>query len=122
MRSNEVIDSRLLADVPIEELRVNIHLQLKEKWQSGNVGDVSGEDIKDFSSGQLQEFLDQLIMSDPLATDLVQKMDSVYEKISRSKNSEVRFRWIRIGLKVNHKLFPNYFTQTVTLKLTLTRI
>ena len=102
MRSNKVIDSKLLADhdVPIEELRVNIRLKLKEKWQSGNVGDVSGEDIKDFSSGQLQEFLDQLIMSDPLATDLVQKMDSVYEKISRSKNSEVRFRWIRIGLKV----------------------
>ena len=73
---------------------------MKEKWQSGNVGDVSGDDIKDFSSGQLQEFLDQLIMSDPLATDLVQKMDSVYEKISRSKNSEVRFRWILIGLRV----------------------
>ena len=84
---------------------------MKEKWQSGNVGDVSGDDVKDFSSGQLQEFLDQLIMSDPLATDLVQKMDSVYEKISRSKNSEVRFRWIRIGLKVNnHNFFSKHYT------------
>ena len=59
--------------------------------------------MSELSSGQLQEFLDQLIMSDALATDLLAKMDKTYVRISTSKNSEIRFRWIRVGLKARYK-------------------
>ena len=40
-------------------------------------------------------------MAEALAIDLVEKMEKIYPTISESKNSEVRFRWIRVGLKVD---------------------
>jgi len=81
----------------------DICTQLAQKWLAGNVADTTGNDIENFTSGQLQELLDQLIMADPLGNDLISKMEKVYPKISTSKNSEVRFRWIRVGLKGRFK-------------------
>merc|ERR1711953_994423 len=81
----------------------DICTQLAKKWLTGNVADTTESDVSDFSSGQLQEFLDQLIMTDPLGNDLITKMEAKYPKISKSKNSEVRFRWIRVGLKARYK-------------------
>ena len=42
-------------------------------------------------------------MADPLSTDSVQKMDSAYTKISASKNSEIRFRWLRVCIKAKYE-------------------
>lgn len=74
--------------------------KLAQKWQSGAVDTCAADDLASFSSGQLQEFLDQLIMGAALSVDVVTKMEQIYSTISASKNSEVRFRWIRVGLKV----------------------
>ena len=74
--------------------------KLAHKWQSGAVDTCAADDLASFSSGQLQEFLDQLIMGEALSVDVVTKMEQIYSTISASKNSEVRFRWIRVGLKV----------------------
>ena len=74
--------------------------QAQFKTYKGACEKCSSADLEDFSSGQLQEFLDQLVMAEALAIDLVEKMEKIYPAISESKNSEVRFRWIRVGLKV----------------------
>ena len=42
-------------------------------------------------------------MADPLSTDSVQKMDTAYTKISASKNSEIRFRWLRVCIKAKYE-------------------
>ena len=72
------------------------------KTKTGACEKCTSADLENFSSGQLQEFLDQLVMAEALAIDLVEKMEKIYPTISESKNSEVRFRWIRVGLKVDH--------------------
>ena len=74
--------------------------QAQFKTYKGACEKCSSADLESFSSGQLQEFLDQLVMAEALAIDLVEKMEKIYPAISESKNSEVRFRWIRVGLKV----------------------
>jgi len=76
--------------------------QLAQKWIGGTEGAVSNADISNFSSGQLQEFLDQLIMASALSTAAIVKMESEYSSISKSKNSEVRFRWLRVCIKARH--------------------
>lgn len=81
----------------------DICTQLADKWTSGSEGAASNSDVESFSSGQVQNFLDQLIMADPLSTDSVQKMDSAYTKISASKNSEIRFRWLRVCIKAKYE-------------------
>jgi len=77
----------------------DICTELAQKWINGKEGDVSNSDVENFSSGQLQEFLDQLIMAEPLSEASLQKMETSYTKISKSKNSEVRFRWLRVCIK-----------------------
>lgn len=77
--------------------------KLSNQWRSGACEKCSSADLENFSSGQLQEFLDQLVMAEALAIDLVEKMESVYPAISQSKNSEIRFRWIRVGLKARYE-------------------
>ena len=38
-------------------------------------------------------------MSPALSTDAIAKMEKEYSSISKSKNSEVRFRWLRVCIK-----------------------
>jgi len=77
--------------------------KLARKWQSGAVDTCSATDLASFSSGQLQEFLDQLIMGEALSVEVVATMEKTYLSITASKNSEVRFRWIRVGLKARYE-------------------
>ena len=81
--------------------QINLQPKLTCKTKTGACEKCSSADLENFSSGQLQEFLDQLVMAEALAIDLVEKMGKIYPTISESKNSEVRFRWIRVGLKVD---------------------
>lgn len=78
--------------------------ELASKW-TGKLDDVDGfanSDITEFSSSQLQEFLDQLHLAEPMSQIAVAAMDKSYPIISKSKNSEIRFRWIRVGLKARY--------------------
>jgi len=77
--------------------------ELSNKWIKGAVGDASSDDIKEFSAGQLQGFLDQLVMADPLPIAAVAEMDAKYPRISNSNNSEVRFRWLRVCIKAKYE-------------------
>ncbi|CAG5085510.1 Oidioi.mRNA.OKI2018_I69.PAR.g10912.t1.cds [Oikopleura dioica] len=75
---------------------------LAKKWRAGD-GAPSADDIASFNSGQLQEFLDQLVLDSSFSPEQVQQMSDVYKGISESHNSEVRFRWIHLGLKSRFK-------------------
>ena len=69
----------------------------------GTEGSAENSDLESFSSGQVQNFLDQLIMAEPLSLESVAKMDAAYSKISSSKNSEIRFRWLRVCIKAKYE-------------------
>jgi len=83
-------------------LTVIVILKLATKWRDG-FSAPSADDISEFNSGQLQEFLDQLVLESSFSSEEVQKMSDVYKGISDSQNSEVRFRWIRLGLKSKYE-------------------
>jgi leukotriene-A4 hydrolase len=55
-------------------------------------------DLKNFSVGQIIEFLAQLLEEEPLSVAKLSKMQELYD-LSSSTNSEIKFRWIRLGLK-----------------------
>lgn len=78
--------------------------ELAAKWQDWK-GDtecpLKAEDIKDFLPEQIVEFLNKLMSGTPLSQAAVQKMDELY-KFSSSKNTEIIFRYIRLGLAARY--------------------
>ncbi|KAJ7352909.1 Leukotriene A-4 hydrolase [Desmophyllum pertusum] len=72
------------------------------------------DDIKDFSPPQVVEFLAQLVDKTsgkpPLAISHLKKMDEVYN-FTPSKNSEIRFRWLRLCVR---GAWQDRYSQTVT--------
>lgn len=81
---------------------VNVCITLRDKWFSwdGSSASVifSPKDIADMNSNQLDYFLQLLLESDPLPISKIQHMEKVY-KLNDTNNAEIKFRWIRIGLK-----------------------
>jgi len=75
--------------------------ELRTKWTSWN-GDepcpLSGADMNDFISGQKIEFLALLLEEAPLSHAKLDKMQELYD-LDSVVNSEIRFRWIRLGLR-----------------------
>ncbi|CAH1784371.1 unnamed protein product, partial [Owenia fusiformis] len=74
---------------------------LAKKWSDASDEDVSSfpaSDLESLSSPQRVEFLAQLIMLPPLSKAKVEMMQKLY-KFDDVKNSEIRFRWIRLGLR-----------------------
>ena len=58
---------------------------LAQKWISGKIDNVENGDVQELSSSQIQEFLDQLLASEPLDHQKLEKMAEKYTKISQSK-------------------------------------
>lgn len=82
---------------------VNICQDLKEKWQIWDEkqdGTFTNKDISSMNSNQLDYFLQLLLESDAMPISKLKIMDKIY-KLSEIKNAEIRFRWIRIGLKAH---------------------
>lgn len=77
-------------------------IQLKNKWVTWNEHDAektfSKSDIEKLISPQIQEFLSLLLLEKPLSITKLQAMEKVYE-FNSNKNSEVRFRWLRLCIK-----------------------
>lgn len=75
---------------------------LSDRWLKASEGDLdsfSADDIKDFTPPQVVEFLAQLVdkttTGKPFALMHLKKMDEVYD-LTSSKNSEIKFRWLRL--------------------------
>ncbi len=76
--------------------------ELRQKWVKWNVDTeacpFSAKDLDALSSEQKIEFLGQLLEEEPLPVQKLESMDKVY-KLSGYNNSEIKFKWIRLGLK-----------------------
>ncbi|GLV43345.1 uncharacterized protein CBL_03888 [Carabus blaptoides fortunei] len=81
---------------------VDVCITLRDKWFSWNVSSdpsvFSPKDIAEMNSNQLDYFLQLLLDSEPLPLAKLQHMETVY-KLNDTNNAEIKFRWIRIGLK-----------------------
>lgn len=84
-----------------DESLAKVCSELKEKWVKWNPVDSSPfteADLANFTSGQKVEFLGQLLEEEPLSVTKVAKMQELYN-FNAVNNSEIKFRWIRLGLR-----------------------
>lgn len=52
----------------------------------------------EFSSDQKRELLSQLLNKEPISCQKIDLLDKLY-KFGQTQNSEILFRWIRLGIK-----------------------
>lgn len=85
---------------------------LAEKWATlsdvtkDSLSSFSENDISQMRSMTLQEFLNQLLSKLKLDVSVLRAMDSIYN-LSKMKNSEIKFRWLKLCLKSNwSEAFP----------------
>lgn len=79
--------------------------KLRMRWMAWYVGTEVPfhlNDIQELSSNQVIEFLAQLLDEESFPIVKLEKMDEIYN-LSSSTNSEIRFRWIRLGLRAHWK-------------------
>ncbi|KAJ9599849.1 hypothetical protein L9F63_009889 [Diploptera punctata] len=86
-------------DKSLEEVCTN----LSRKWIKWDSTTESScpfkiEDIKSMRSGQVREFIAQLLEEEPLSISKLKAMENVY-KFNSVVNSEIRFRWLRLCIK-----------------------
>ncbi|XP_076329349.1 leukotriene A-4 hydrolase isoform X2 [Tachypleus tridentatus] len=62
----------------------------------------SSNDIAEMSSQQIIEFLAQLLQEEPLSVSKVKKITELYG-LRDTQNSEIKFRWLRLGLRSHWK-------------------
>ena len=77
--------------------------ELRKKWVDWNPikklsNDFTSNDIKSLPSPQIMEFLNQLLNEEPLGIDKLEEIEKLYN-LNANNNSEIKFRWIRLGLK-----------------------
>lgn len=79
--------------------------QLCQRWSTSGDNDLdqfAPSDLTSLTSVQVVEFLALLVEQPPLSLIKVQKMNELY-KLNDVKNSEVRFRWLRLCIKAQWK-------------------
>ncbi|KAK7065806.1 Leukotriene A-4 hydrolase [Halocaridina rubra] len=68
------------------------------EWNPSSPCPFTSEDLTSFSSNQVREWLAQLLERDSLPIIKLEKMEELY-RMSSKNNSEIKFRWLRLGLK-----------------------
>ena len=89
---------------------------LKTRWLEWKDGPspFGPEDLANFTSGQKIEFLAQLVELEPsLSASAVGAMEEAYG-LAASTNSEIKFRWIRLGLRARSEPAVDLAVQMVT--------
>ncbi|KAM8973971.1 leukotriene A-4 hydrolase [Pelodytes ibericus] len=79
----------------------NACIALSKKWVQSTESDLcsfSAADLDDFSSHQKIELLALLLLQEPLPVTHVKRMQEVYN-FNEVKNSEIRFRWLRLCIQ-----------------------
>ncbi|XP_066479946.1 aminopeptidase B isoform X2 [Tiliqua scincoides] len=79
--------------------------KLAELWASAKLDmeEIKAVDLSAWKTYQLIYFLDKILHKSPLPEGNIEKMSSLYPKISRAQNAELRLRWCQILLKNNHE-------------------
>lgn len=71
------------------------------KWDVTKECPFKSTDLDTLSTNQVREFLALLLEEDPpLSVQKLEKMDDLYS-MSERNNAEIKFRWIRLGLKAH---------------------
>ena len=89
---------------------------LKTRWLEWKEGPspFGPDDLANFTSGQKIEFLAQLVELEPsLSASAVGAMEEAYG-LAASTNSEIKFRWIRLGLRARSEPAVDLAVQMVT--------
>ena len=82
-----------------ESTSCNIALsQSDQSNRSINFNFFTSKDLDALSSGQRIEFLAQLLEEAPLSVEKLNKMEQLYN-LNANNNSEIKCKWIRLGLK-----------------------
>ncbi|XP_075216534.1 leukotriene A-4 hydrolase [Lycorma delicatula] len=68
------------------------------KWDGSNPNPFTEDDLKCFDALQIQEFLAQLLLANSFTLSKVILMQEIYQ-LNKYKNSEIRFRWLRLCIK-----------------------
>ena len=68
------------------------------RWQETEACPMKSTDLDHFTSGQKIEFLALMLEEAPLSIAKLEKMQALYNMDSVT-NSEIKFRWIRLGLR-----------------------
>ena len=75
---------------------------LSQKWVNWKMESepcpFTPKDLDSLSSEQKIEFLGQLLEEAPLSVEKLTKMETLYN-LNANNNSEIKFKWIRLGLK-----------------------
>jgi len=74
-----------------------------QDWDPATECPFNGSELEQFRSEQTQEMLNTLLKGDPLSVKALEKMESLY-KLSENPNTEVVFRWIRVGIAARWKI------------------
>ena len=84
-------------------------------WDPSSPSPFLPEDIDGFTSGQKIEFLAQLVELDPpFPASKVAQMAGAYPSLATVGNSEIKFRWIRLGLRARYEPALPLAVQMVT--------
>uniref|UniRef100_A0AAY4EXJ2 Leukotriene A(4) hydrolase n=1 Tax=Denticeps clupeoides TaxID=299321 RepID=A0AAY4EXJ2_9TELE len=78
-------------------------ISLCQRWVKATEADLSGfcaADVKTLSSHQLIEFMALLLQEEALPLTHVKRMQEVYD-LNSIKNSEIRFRWLRVCVRAH---------------------
>ncbi|XP_064078786.1 leukotriene A-4 hydrolase-like isoform X2 [Macrobrachium nipponense] len=67
-------------------------------WDPSKECSFVKNDLDDMSSNQISQWLAQLLECEPLSITKLEKMEELYGMSSRN-NAEIKFRWLRLGLK-----------------------
>ncbi|XP_014672522.1 PREDICTED: leukotriene A-4 hydrolase-like [Priapulus caudatus] len=76
-------------------------VSLSRRWLEAPLNKLdqfSGDDVKTMNSRQLRELLALLLVEEPLPIAKLEAMDTLYG-FSAMMNAEIRFRWLRLGLR-----------------------
>ncbi|PNF40549.1 Leukotriene A-4 hydrolase [Cryptotermes secundus] len=86
-------------DTSLQEVCTGLCIKWME-WDAvaGGPCPFKPDDINNMSSGQVREFLAQLLEENPLSVTKLQTMENTY-KLNSMGNSEIYFRWLRLGIK-----------------------
>lgn len=71
------------------------------------------EDVKKLTADQLIYFLQKILENDALSIKKLEAIDSVFG-FSKVKNAEIKFRWLRIGLKAHWPQIVNLVLEWVS--------
>ncbi|KAK9878488.1 hypothetical protein WA026_022383 [Henosepilachna vigintioctopunctata] len=85
-------------DKTVGQISIHLHESLSSWNESSEPSPVKLDDVKYMSASQIIYFLQLVLDSTPWAVPKLKQIEKIFE-LPKNKNSEVKFRWLRICVK-----------------------